>query len=50
MRKSHLDLLALSTGLLEGIRASQRANMIAHIFVEIAGDLAHARRRTLRLQ
>jgi hypothetical protein len=35
---------------LEGFRAGQRANVITHILVEIAGDLAHDRRRALWLQ
>ena len=50
VRKSHLDLLALAAGLLEGFRISQGADMITHIFVEVAGDFAHSRGRALRLQ
>jgi hypothetical protein len=50
MRKSHLDLLPLAARLLEGLCIGQCTDMIAHIFVEVAGDFAHDRRRTLRLQ
>src|SRR6478609_5159830 len=50
VRKSHLNLLALATGLLEGFRIGQGADPISHIFVEVAGDLAHDRRGALRLQ
>ena len=49
MRKSHLDLLALAARLLEGFRIGQRADAITHIFVEVAGEFAHWRRRALRL-
>ena len=48
--KSHLDLLALAARLLEGCRIGQRTDTIPHIFVEVAGDFAHDRRRALRLQ
>ena len=50
VRKSHLNLLALAAGLLEGFRIGQGADPISHIFVEVAGDLAHDRRGALRLQ
>jgi hypothetical protein len=36
VRKSHLDLLALAAGLLEGFRIGQGADTISHIFVEVA--------------
>ena len=49
MRKSHLDLLALAARLLEGFRIGQRTDTITDIFVEVAGDFAHDRRRALRL-
>lgn len=50
MRKPHLDLLALPARLLEGFRVGQRADAITHLLIDIAGDLAHNRRRALRLQ
>ena len=50
MRKSHLNFLALAARLLKGVCISQRADAIAHIFVEVAGYFAHDRRRALRLQ
>ena len=40
MRKSHLNLLALTAGLLEGFRIGQGTDTISHIFVEVAGDFA----------
>ena len=48
--KSHLDLLSLAARLLECFRIGQRTDTIPHIFVEVAGDFAHDRRRALRLQ
>jgi hypothetical protein len=50
MGKPHLDLLALAARLLEGFGIGQRANAIAHILVEVAGDFADDRRRALWLQ
>lgn len=50
VRKSHLNLLALPAGLLEGFRVGQGADTISHIFVDVTGDFAHSRGRTLRLQ
>jgi hypothetical protein len=48
MGKPHLDLLALAARLLEGFRTGQRADAIAHILIEIAGDFARNRRGTPR--
>jgi hypothetical protein len=39
MRKSHLNLLSLTAGLLEGFHIGQSTDTISHIFVEFAGDL-----------
>jgi hypothetical protein len=50
VRKSRLDLLALTAGLLEGFRIGQGADTISHIFVEVAGDFARHRSRALWLQ
>ena len=50
VRKSHLDLLALTAGLQEGFRIGQGADTISHIFVEVAGDFARSRGRALWLQ
>ena len=50
MRKPHLYLLALTTGLLEGLRIGQRPDAVTHILIDVAGDLAHDRRRALWLQ
>ena len=50
MRKPHLDFLALAVRLLEGFCVGQCAEAVTHILIEIAGDLAHGRRRTLGLQ
>jgi hypothetical protein len=50
VRKSHLDLLALTAGLLEDFRIGQGADTISHIFVEVAGDFARSRGRALWLQ
>jgi hypothetical protein len=47
--KSHLDLLALATRLLDGFRIGQRTDTIPHIFAEVAGEFARYRRRALRL-
>ena len=46
----HLDLLALATRLLERLRIGQRADAIAHILVEVAGNFTDDRRRAPRLQ
>ena len=48
--KAHFDFFALPARLLEGFRVGQGADAITHILVEVAGDLAHDRRRALRLQ
>ena len=37
MCKPHLDLLALPTRLLEGLRIGQRTDMITHILIEVGG-------------
>lgn len=50
VRKSHLNLLALAARLFEGFCIGQGADTITHIFVKIAGNFAHGRRRALRLQ
>ena len=50
VRKSHLNLFALAAGLLKGFCIGQGTDTISHIFVEVAGDLAHGRGRALRLQ
>src|SRR3984957_6135304 len=42
VRKSHLNLLALPAGLLEGFRVGQGADTISHIFVDVTGDFAIA--------
>src|SRR5664280_3003641 len=49
-RQPHLDLLALAVRLLEGLCVGQYADAVTHILIEIAGDLAHDRRRALGLQ
>jgi hypothetical protein len=49
MRKSHLNLLAITAGLLKGFRIGQGADTTSHIFVDVAGDFAHGRGRALRL-
>ncbi len=41
MRKSHFNLFALTTRLLEGFRIGQGTDTISHIFVEVAGDFTH---------
>jgi hypothetical protein len=38
--KPHLDLLALSTGLLEGFGIGQCPDLITDVLIEIASDLA----------
>src|ERR1044071_3903311 len=38
--KQHLDFLALSAGLLEGLGVGQGAHAIAHCLVDVSGDLA----------
>jgi hypothetical protein len=48
--KQHLDLLALSARLLEGLGVGQCADAIAHLLVDVSRDLAHGPGRTLRLQ
>src|ERR1700739_2872553 len=35
---------------MESVRVGQGADLITHLLVEITGDLAHDRRRALRLQ
>ena len=50
MRKSHLDLLPLTTRLPEGFCICQCTDTIAHILVEVASDFARDRRRALWLQ
>src|SRR5579859_2586338 len=50
MREPHLYLLALTTGLLEGLRIGQRPDAVTHILIDVAGDLAHDRCRALWLQ
>src|SRR5262249_46338895 len=50
MSKPHLDLLALAARLLKGFRVGKRADAITHLLIDIAGDLAHGRRRAPRLQ
>jgi hypothetical protein len=50
MRKPHLDLFALAARLLEGFRIGQRTDTIAHIFVDVAGNFPHDRRRAFGLQ
>ena len=50
MREPHLDLFALPAGLLEGVRAGQYADAIAHILVEVASDFADGCRRAPWLQ
>jgi len=39
--KQHLDFLALSARLLEGLGVGQRADAIAHLLVDVSRDLAH---------
>ncbi len=48
-RKSHLNLFTFAARLLEGFRIGQCTDAIAHIFVEITGDLARDCGRALRL-
>ena len=50
VRKSHLNLLAFTAGLLEGFRIGQCTDAIAYIFVEVAGNFARDCRRALWLQ
>ena len=50
MREPHLDFLALAARLLEGLSVGEGANMVSHILVDIARDLAGVRRRTPRLE
>src|SRR5918995_981007 len=48
--KQHLDFLALSARLLEGLGVGQRADAIAHLLVDVPRDLAHGPGRALGLQ
>ena len=50
MGKPHLDFFALAARLLEGFRIGQRTDTIAYIFVEVAGNFTHDRRRAFGLQ
>jgi hypothetical protein len=43
MRKSYLNLLSLTAGLLEGFHIGQSTDTISHIFVEVAGDFTALR-------
>lgn len=44
MRKAHLHFLALAKRLPEGLRFGRRADAIADLLVEIAGNLARSPR------
>jgi hypothetical protein len=48
--KQHLDFLALSARLLEGLGVGQRADAIAHLLIDISRDLAHGSGRALGLE
>jgi hypothetical protein len=48
--KPHLDLLALSAGLLERLCIAQRTDVLTHLFIEVTSQFAHDCRRALRLQ
>src|SRR6476660_6349942 len=48
--KQHLDFLALSARLLEGLGVGQRADAIAHLLVDVSRDLAHGPDGALGLQ
>ena len=48
--KQHLDFLALSARLLEGLGVGQRANAIARLLVDVSRDLAHGPDGALGLQ
>src|SRR5262249_38889157 len=50
MSKPHLALLPLAPEVLKGFRVGKRADAITHLLIDIAGDLAHGRRRAPRLQ
>lgn len=50
MRKSHLNLLALTAGLPEGFRIGQGTDTIPDVFVEVACDFARDPPETGQLQ